>query len=193
VDILTLGLLDRLVKQLDMTRIGVVRKIVKLAIDQKISIQSVANFRDKTWKAVMAENEPNAGTLAFDWTKEELGLLHAYAKRLFGNKNCSAALRILVAYFAVNENLAMIVPSDSLTVRQAPPPCPSCGATYNELDLMERHNRLAVQCPKCDFRGPDVPHGTPGELIKMTAWALWKSKVVEMEAEAEAEAAAVKR
>jgi hypothetical protein len=115
VDEITVALLDRIKAKFELTRADAGRMIVGLAIEKEIKMSDVALFQKK----VATENKPSYEQQRFNWSPEENAMLHAYAKRLFGNNNRSEAFRILVAYFAVESKLAVMVPSDKFTILPA--------------------------------------------------------------------------
>jgi hypothetical protein len=71
----------------------------------KVNSESLVAFHQEIWlKAVHQEGRYTSAR--FDLTEVENDALFVIARTLFGNSNRSKALRVLVAYFAIEYKLA---------------------------------------------------------------------------------------
>jgi len=82
--------------------------IVDFAVQKKIKLAEVTKFHQEVWSNLAIENDERFSQLIVDWTPEENALLLIFAKHLFSSNNRSEALRILVAYYAVQNKLAVV-------------------------------------------------------------------------------------
>jgi hypothetical protein len=85
-----------------------VRMIVKLAVDNKIKLPGITKFYQEVWTNLAFEDAQRFSTMRLDWTPEESALLRIYARHLFRSNNRSEALRVLIAYYAVQNKLAVV-------------------------------------------------------------------------------------
>jgi hypothetical protein len=85
-----------------------VRMIVKLAVDNKIKLPGITKFYQEVWTNLAFEDVQRFSTMRLDWTPEENALLRIYARHLLRSNNRSEALRVLIAYYAVQNKLAVV-------------------------------------------------------------------------------------
>ena len=104
----TLTLLEKIRHEFHLSKANASKMIVGLALEKKIKLTEVTKFHQEVWSNLSFENGQRFSQLIVDWTPEENALLLIYAKHLLSSNNRSEALRILVAYYAVQNKLAVI-------------------------------------------------------------------------------------
>ena len=82
--------------------------IVVLALEKKIKLADVAKFYLEVWSNLSFESGQRFSQLRLDWTPEENALLLIYAKHLLSSNNRSESVRILIAYFAIQNKFAVV-------------------------------------------------------------------------------------
>lgn len=107
-DDLTLTLLERIRHKFHLTKMNAARMIVGLALEKKIKLADVAKFNQEVWSNLSFESGQRFSQLRLDWTAEENALLLIYAKHLFSSSNRSEAVRVLIAYYAVQNKFAVV-------------------------------------------------------------------------------------
>ena len=107
-DDLTLTLLERIRHKFHLTKMNAARMIVGLALEKKIRLADVTNFHQEVWSNLSFESGQRFSQLRLDWTAEENALLLIYAKHLFSSSNRSEAVRVLIAYYAVQNKFAIV-------------------------------------------------------------------------------------
>src|ERR1035441_9547686 len=100
-DDLTLTLLEKIRHKLHLTKANASRMIVGLALEKKIKLADVTKFYQEVWSNLSFESGQRFSQLRLDWTTEENALLLIYAKHLLSSNNRSEAVRVLIAYFAI--------------------------------------------------------------------------------------------
>ena len=103
-----LTLLERISHIFHLTKVKASKMIVELALGKKINLEDVTKFHQEVWSNLSFESGQRFSQLRLDWTPEENALLLIYAKHLFSSSNRSEAVRILIAYFAVQNKFAVI-------------------------------------------------------------------------------------
>ena len=107
-DDLTLTLLEKIRHKFHLTKPNAARMIVGLALEKKIKLAAVTKFHQEVWSILSFENGQRFSQLRLDWTPEENALLLIYAKHLFSSNNRSEAVRVLIAYYAVQNKFAVV-------------------------------------------------------------------------------------
>jgi len=107
-DELTLILLEKIRHKLHLTKANASRMIVGLALEKKIKLVDVTVFYKEVWSDLSFESRQRFSQLRLDWTPEENALLLIYAKHLLSSNNRSEAVRILIAYFAIQNKFAVV-------------------------------------------------------------------------------------
>ena len=107
-DDLTLTLLERIRHKYHLTKMNAARMIVGLALEKKIRLADVTKFHQEVWSNLSFESGQRFSQLRLDWTAEENALLLIYAKHLFSSSNRSEAVRVLIAYYAVQNKFAIV-------------------------------------------------------------------------------------
>ena len=107
-DDLTLTLLERIRHKFHLTKMNAARMIVGLALEKKIKLADVTKFHQEVWSNLSFESGQRFSQLRLDWTAEENALLLIYAKHLFSSSNRSEAVRVLIAYYAVQNKFAIV-------------------------------------------------------------------------------------
>ncbi len=107
-DDLALTLLEKIRQTFHLGKMDTVRMIVKLAVDNKIKLPGITKFYQEVWTNLAFEDAQRFSTMRLDWTPEESALLRIYARHLFRSNNRSEALRVLIAYYAVQNKLAVV-------------------------------------------------------------------------------------
>jgi hypothetical protein len=107
-DELTLTLLEKISHKCHLTKMNAARMIVGLALEKKIKMADITKFYQEVWSNLSFENGQRFSQLRFDWTPEENALLLIYAKHLFSSNNRSEAVRVLIAYFAIQNKFAVV-------------------------------------------------------------------------------------
>jgi hypothetical protein len=107
-DALTLTLLEKIRHKFHLTKVNASKMIVRLALEKKIKLADVTKFYQEVWSNLSFENGQRFSQLRLDWTSEENALLLSYAKHLFSSSNRSEAVRVLIAYFAVQNKFAVV-------------------------------------------------------------------------------------
>jgi hypothetical protein len=107
-DDLALTLIEKIRQTFHLGKIDTVRMIVKLAVDNKIKLPGITKFYQEVWTNLAFEDVQRFSTMRLDWTPEENALLRIYARHLLRSNNRSEALRVLIAYYAVQNNLAVV-------------------------------------------------------------------------------------
>ena len=107
-DDLTLTLLEKIRHKFHLTKVKASKMIVGLALDKKIKLADVTKFHQDVWSNLSFESGQRFSQLRLDWTAEENALLFMYAKHLFSSNNRSEAVRVLIAYFAVQNKFAVV-------------------------------------------------------------------------------------
>ena len=82
--------------------------IVELALGKKINLEDVTKFHQEVWSNLSFESGQRFSQLRLDWTPEENALLLIYAKHLLSSNNRSESVRILIAYFAIQNKFAVV-------------------------------------------------------------------------------------
>jgi hypothetical protein len=118
-DELTLTLLEKIRQKLHLTKVEAARMIVRRALDKKIKLSEITKFYQEVWTNLAFESGQRFSQLRLDWTPEENTLLLIYAKHLFSSNNRSEAVRILIAYFAVQNNFAVVGQVRKFTINPA--------------------------------------------------------------------------
>ena len=107
-DDLALTLIEKIRQTFHLGKMDTVRMIVKLAVDNKIKLPGITKFYQEVWTNLAFEDAPRFSTMRLDWTPEENALLRIYARHLLRSNNRSEALRVLIAYYAVQNKLAVV-------------------------------------------------------------------------------------
>ena len=107
-DDLALTLLEKIRQTFHLGKVDTVRMIVKLAVDNKIKLPGITKFYQEVWTNLAFEDVQRFSTMRLDWTPEENALLRIYARHLLRSNNRSEALRVLIAYYAVQNKLAVV-------------------------------------------------------------------------------------
>jgi hypothetical protein len=107
-DDLALTLLEKIRQTFHLGKMDTVRMIVKLAVDNKIKLPGITKFYQEVWTNLAFEDVQRFSTMRLDWTPEENALLRIYARHLLRSNNRSEALRVLIAYYAVQNKLAVV-------------------------------------------------------------------------------------
>jgi hypothetical protein len=107
-DDLALTLIEKVRQTFHLGKVDTVRMIVKLAVDNKIKLPGITKFYQEVWTNLAFEDAQRFSTMRLDWTPEESALLRIYARHLFRSNNRSEALRVLIAYYAVQNKLAVV-------------------------------------------------------------------------------------
>jgi len=107
-DDLALTLLEKIRQTFHLGKMDTVRMIVKLAVDNKIKLPGITKFYQEVWINLAFEDAPRFSPMRLDWTPEENALLRIYARHLLRSNNRSEALRVLIAYYAVQNKLAVV-------------------------------------------------------------------------------------
>jgi len=107
-DDLALTLLEKIRQTFHLGKMDTVRMIVKLAVDNKIKLPGITKFYQEVWTNLAFEDVQRFSTMRLDWTPEENTLLRIYARHLLRSNNRSEALRVLIAYYAVQNKLAVV-------------------------------------------------------------------------------------
>ena len=107
-DDLTLTLLDKIRHKFHLTKVKASKMIVGLALEKKIKLADVTKFYQEVWSNLSFESEQRFSQLRLDWTPEENALLLIYAKHLLSSNNRSEVVRILIAYFAIQNKFAVV-------------------------------------------------------------------------------------
>jgi hypothetical protein len=107
-DDLALTLLERIRLKLDLTKMGTAKMIVRHALEKKIKLPGITKFYQEVWTNLAFEDVQRFSTMRLDWTPEENALLRIYARHLLRSNNRSEALRVLIAYYAVQNKLAVV-------------------------------------------------------------------------------------
>ena len=107
-DELTLTLLEKIRHKFHLTKGNAAKMIVGLALEKKIKLAEVTKFYHEVWSNLSFESGQRFSQLRLDWTPEENALLLIYAKHLLSSNNRSEAVRILIAYFAIQNKFAVI-------------------------------------------------------------------------------------
>lgn len=108
IDDLTLTLIEKIRHQFHLTKVNASKMIVSLALAKKIKLPVVTKFHEEVWRNLTFENGQSFSQLVVDWTPEENALLLIYAKHLFSSNNRSEAFRVLVSYYAIQNNFATV-------------------------------------------------------------------------------------
>ena len=101
-------LLERISHKFHLTKTNASRMIVGLALEKKIKLADVTKFYQEVWSNLSFESGQRFSQLRLDWTPEENALLLIYAKHLLSSNNRSEAVRILIAYFAIQNKFAVV-------------------------------------------------------------------------------------
>ena len=104
----TLTLLEKIRHKFHLTKANASKMIVGLALEKKIKLADVTKFHQEVWSNLSFESGQRFSQLIVDWTPEENALLLIYAKHLFSSNNRSEAVRVLIAYFAVQNKFAVV-------------------------------------------------------------------------------------
>jgi hypothetical protein len=115
-DDLALTLLEKIRQTFHLGKMDTVRMIVKLAVDNKIKLPGITKFYQEVWTNLAFEDAPRFSTMRLDWTPEENALLRIYARHLLRSNNRSEALRVLIAYYAVQNKLAVVGQLKKVTI-----------------------------------------------------------------------------
>ena len=107
-DELTLTLLEKIRHKFHLTKSNASKMVVGLALEKKIKLADVTKFHQEVWSNLSLESGQRFSQLIVDWTPEENALLFMYAKHLFSSNNRSEAVRVLIAYFAVQNKFAVV-------------------------------------------------------------------------------------
>ena len=107
-DSFRLTLLERISHKFHLTKANKSRMIVGLALEKKIKLADVTKFYQEVWSNLAFESGQRFSQLRLDWTPEENALLLIYAKHLLSSNNRSEAVRILIAYFAIQNKFAVV-------------------------------------------------------------------------------------
>jgi len=107
-DELTLTLLENIRHKSHLSKMNAARMIVGLALEKKIKLAEVTKFHQEVWSNLSFESGQRFSQLRLDWTPEENALLLIYAEHLFSSTNRSEAVRVLIAYFAVQNKFAIV-------------------------------------------------------------------------------------
>jgi hypothetical protein len=107
-DDLALTLIEKIRQTFHLGKVDTVRMIVKLAVDNKIKLPGITKFYQEVWTNLAFEDVQRFSTMRLDWTPEENALLRIYARHLLRSNNRSEALRVLIAYYAVQNKLAVV-------------------------------------------------------------------------------------
>jgi hypothetical protein len=105
---LALTLLERIRLKVDLTKMGTAKMIVQHALEEKIKLPGITKFYQEVWINLAFEDAPRFSPMRLDWTPEENALLRIYARHLLRSNNRSEALRVLIAYYAVQNKLAVV-------------------------------------------------------------------------------------
>jgi hypothetical protein len=101
-------LLEKIRHKSHLTKVDAARMIVGLALEKKIKLADVTKFYQEVWSNLSFESGQRFSQLRLDWTPEENALLLIYAKHLLSSNNRSEAVRILIAYFAIQNKFAVV-------------------------------------------------------------------------------------
>jgi hypothetical protein len=106
VDSLTLDLLEKIGRKYQVNKSAAANTVIDLYLAKsKVNSELLVAFHQEIWlKAV--HQEGRYASARFDLTEVENDALFVIARTLFGNSNRSKALRVLVAYFAIEYKLA---------------------------------------------------------------------------------------
>jgi hypothetical protein len=115
-DDLALTLIEKIRQTFHLGKMDTVRMIVKLAVDNKIKLPGITKFYQEVWTNLAFEDAPRFSTMRLDWTPEENALLRIYARHLLRSNNRSEALRVLIAYYAVQNKLAVVGQLKKVTI-----------------------------------------------------------------------------
>ena len=115
-DDLALTLLEKIRQTFHLGKMDTVRMIVKLAVDNKIKLPGITKFYQEVWTNLAFEDVQRFSTMRLDWTPEENALLRIYARHLLRSNNRSEALRVLIAYYAVQNKLAVVGQLKKVTI-----------------------------------------------------------------------------
>ena len=107
-DELTLTLLEKIRHKFHLSKVDAARMVVGLALEKKIKLADVTKFYQEVWSNLSFESGQRFSQLRLDWTPEENALLLIYAKHLLSSNNRSEAVRILIAYFAIQNKFAVV-------------------------------------------------------------------------------------
>ena len=107
-DDLTLTLLEKIRHKNQLTKTNAAKMIVGLALEKKIKLADVTKFHQEVWQNLSFESGQRFSQLRLDWTAEENAMLLMYAKHLFSSNNRSEAVRVLIAYFAIQNKFAVV-------------------------------------------------------------------------------------
>jgi hypothetical protein len=107
-DELTLTLLEKIRHKFHLTKVKASKMIVGLALEKKIKMADVTKFHQEVWRNLSYDGGQRFSQLRLDWTPEENAVLLIYAKHLFSSNNRSEAVRVLIAYFAIQNKFAVI-------------------------------------------------------------------------------------
>ena len=113
----TRELLGRITHKFNLTKKEAFTRIAKLAIKNEIKLSDVTKFHQEVWTKLSTENDHVFSQVGFDWFPDENEILLTYAKHLFGRNNRSEAMRVLVAYYAIQNKLATVLPESKLTIK----------------------------------------------------------------------------
>jgi hypothetical protein len=115
-DELALALLEKIRYKFDLTQMGTTQMIVRHALEEKTQLAGITKFYREIWTNLAFEDVPRFSQMRIDWTPEEMALLRIYARHLFKSNNRSAALRVLIAYYAVQNKLAVVGQLKKVTI-----------------------------------------------------------------------------
>jgi len=118
-DDLTLTLIEKTRHKFHLTKANAARMIVGLALEKKIKLADVTKFYQEVWSNLSFESGQRFSQLRLDWTPEENALLLVYAKHLFSSNNRSEAVRVLIAYFAIQNKFAVVGQVKKATITPA--------------------------------------------------------------------------
>jgi hypothetical protein len=104
----TLTLLEKIRHKFHLTKANATKMIAGLALEKKIKLADVTKFHQEVWSNLSFESGQRFSQLIVNWSPEEDALLLMYAKHLFSSNNRSEAVRVLIAYFAVQNKFAVV-------------------------------------------------------------------------------------
>ena len=104
----TLTLLEKIRHKFHLSKANASKMIVGLALEKKIKLADVTKFHQEVWSNLSFDSGQRFSQLIVDWTPEENALLLIYAKHLLSSNNRSEAVRVLIAYYAVQNKLAVV-------------------------------------------------------------------------------------
>ncbi len=104
----TLTLLEKIRHKFHLSKANASKMIVGLALEKKIKLADVTKFHQEVWSNLSLDSGQRFSQLIVDWTPEENALLFIYAKHLLSSNNRSEAVRVLIAYYAVQNKLAVV-------------------------------------------------------------------------------------